>query len=175
MEKTIRFGDLVRNAGRPQSIALWTAPEEDHSFMRAIRQNRVLTVVQQHTTKHKDFGLIGFHREPGASYLVFPRSLPADLGQASRVIGINYQLLAEAEEPARVSAAPATSQSPRPEPKPVKRAFTVIIRRTARIETQIRVEARSRNAAKTEALHQARALPLDLMKAVISEDVVGVK
>jgi hypothetical protein len=54
----------------------------------------VLTVVQDPTSKRKDYGEIGFHERDGASFLVFPRPLPKD--GAARVVGINYSLLAEA-------------------------------------------------------------------------------
>jgi hypothetical protein len=92
MEKAIRFGDLVRSAGRPQTFALWTAPKENRSLTQAIRQNRVVTVVQEPTGKRKDFGLIGFHEGPHSSYLLFPRRLPQKEG---RIIGLNYDLIEE--------------------------------------------------------------------------------
>jgi hypothetical protein len=47
MEKTLRFGDLVRNSGRPETIALWTDPKKDRTLTRAIKENRVLTVIQE--------------------------------------------------------------------------------------------------------------------------------
>src|SRR5215831_17506162 len=132
MEKTIRFGDLVRNSGRPQTVTLWTDPKKDGSMQRAIQTNRVLTVIQEPTSKHKDYGLIGFHQKPSALYLVFPRPLPQD--SDSRVIGINYQLIEEPEatDPVRPGDLKATlklperqSLKPTPKPKPVKKVFTV--------------------------------------------------
>jgi hypothetical protein len=39
----------------------------------------------------KDFGIVGFHQEKFASYLVFPKRLPKI--DEARVIGINYGLL----------------------------------------------------------------------------------
>ncbi|HWI56239.1 MAG TPA: hypothetical protein VNZ22_03350, partial [Bacillota bacterium] len=60
MEKRIRFGDLVRDSGRPQIVTLWTNPKQNRSFNQAVKTNRVLTVIPEPTRKQKDFGLIGF-------------------------------------------------------------------------------------------------------------------
>jgi hypothetical protein len=94
MPKNVRFGDLVRNSGRPTVHSLWTKPGRDKEFMQALKRNRVLTVVQDPTSKRRDYGEVGFHQQHGASYLVFPRPLPKTGG--GRVIGINYQLLDDA-------------------------------------------------------------------------------
>ena len=94
MAKNVRFGDLVKNSGRPTVHILWTKPERDKAFMQVLKRNRVLTVVQDPTSKRKDYGEIGFHQQHGASYLVFPRPLLETSGV--RVIGINYELLGKA-------------------------------------------------------------------------------
>jgi len=94
MAKNVRFGDLVKNSGRPTVHTLWTKPAGDKAFMQALKRNRVLTVVQDPTGKRKDYGEIGFHQQRGASFLVFPRPLPETSGV--RVIGINYKLLGKA-------------------------------------------------------------------------------
>jgi hypothetical protein len=96
MPKNVRFGELVRNSGRPSVHTLWTKPGRDRAFTQAVKRNRVLTVVHDPTSKRKDYGEIGFHERHGASYLIFPRPLPKD-GPA-HVIGINYSLLAEARD-----------------------------------------------------------------------------
>jgi hypothetical protein len=93
MEQRIRFGDLVRRSGRPEAVTLWLDPKKDRSFSKAAKENRIVTVVQDPTSKRKDFGQIGFHKHPHAQYLVFPRPLPKDGN--SRIIGINYALLEE--------------------------------------------------------------------------------
>ena len=64
--------------------------------MQAVKRNRVLTVVQDPTSKRKDYGEIGFHERHGAAYLVFPR--PLVKGGPAHVVGINYSLLAEMED-----------------------------------------------------------------------------
>ena len=96
MEKKIRFGDLVREAGRPQTHALWTDPKKDRSLRQAIKENRIVTVIREPTSTHKDFGRIGFHPQAHASFLIFPRPLPSTAND-SRVIGLNYQLIEEPE------------------------------------------------------------------------------
>jgi hypothetical protein len=92
MEKKIRFGDLVRESGRPRTHTLWTELKKDRSLREAIKKKQIVTVIQDPTSKRKDFGRIGFHQQPGAVYLIFPRPLPLQ-DEDSRVIGINYQLL----------------------------------------------------------------------------------
>jgi len=74
----IRFRDLVRTAGSPEPKSLWTDPKKDRDFMRAVKEKRVLTVVQE--AKRSDFGELGFHQHPHAFYFVFPKPLPAEAG-----------------------------------------------------------------------------------------------
>src|SRR5262245_8159211 len=93
--KKIRFGDLVRNSGRPKTLTLWTEPESNKELQRAIRGNRVLTVHHTNAGKKRDVGEIGFKKESPAIYLIFPRALPARSNEP--VIGINYDLLEEPE------------------------------------------------------------------------------
>ena len=66
-------------------------PEKDKDFMRAAKEERVVTVKQDPTSKQKDFGIVGFLKEKFATYLVFSRSLGEYSGQ--RVVGIKYDLL----------------------------------------------------------------------------------
>src|SRR5437762_1955168 len=112
MEKTIRFGDLVRASGRPQPVTLWTDPKKDRSFSKAVQENRVLTIHSNPASHRKEYGEIGFQREQGATYLVFPTPLPKKA--ASRIVGINYQL---AEEPPPKDPVPS-----RPAAKPTREA-----------------------------------------------------
>ncbi len=204
MEKRTRFGDLVRESGRPQPFTLWTDPKQDRSFSQAVEANRVLTVIQEPGSKHRDFGIIGFHEQPHASYLVFPRALSKD--NDSRVIGINYELVElpavtnpvrpkdlkpkrsqrepkrpqhvqprqEPPEPANLPRPEATSPVP-PKPKRAEKAFKVKVRRTATFETSIDVAATNRKAAQQRALESVKNQPFDLDKAAIREQVVKVE
>ena len=138
MEKRIRFGDLVRNSGRPQVMTLWTKPEDNPALRTAIKQKRVLTVIQE--PGKRDSGLIGFHLLPGAAYLVFPRPLQDE--QSAKVIGINYQLVEESiSTPTTVmreekpKAAPIKTKLKLIKREPVLRKFSVKVRRTASLET----------------------------------------
>ena len=201
MEKKTRFGDLVRESGRPQPFTLWTDPKHDRSFSQAVKANRVLTVIQEPGSKHKDFGIIGFHEQPHASYLVFPRSLSKE--NNSRVIGLNYQLIelpevtnpvrpedlkperrvrapkrsaqpeAKQERPARAKQPPRETVRPEPaKPKPVEKTFRVKVRRTATFETDIDVAARNRKVAQERALQSVKDQPFELDKAAMREQVV---
>src|SRR5437763_12260648 len=124
MEKKIRFGDLVRDCGRPEIVTLWTSPNQDRSFMKAVKQNRVLTVHQLRHNK-KDFGQIGFHQRDDALYLVFPR--PLNKGRQEPVIGINYELIAQPPVAEPASAKPRAQ--PKKEPKKtINRNFKVTVR-----------------------------------------------
>ncbi|HZR17872.1 MAG TPA: hypothetical protein VFE51_11150 [Verrucomicrobiae bacterium] len=95
MDKRLRFGDLVRQSGRPQAITLWTKPQENKVLTRAIKEHRVLTVIQE--PGKRDYGAIGFQATPGASFFIFPKRLPSE--SKARVVGINYQLIEEAVVP----------------------------------------------------------------------------
>ncbi len=204
MEKRIRFGDLVRESGRPQPFTLWTDPKQDRSFTQAVKHNRVLTVVQEPGSKHRDFGIIGFHEQPHASYLLFPRALPK--GNDSRVIGINYQLLElpnvtnpvrpEDLKPKRIEREPKRPQQAQPKqeppepakqpppeakrpeppkPKHVEKPFKVKVRRTATLEINIDVAATNRKAAQQRALESVKDRSFELDKAAIREQVVKVE
>ncbi len=167
MEKKIRFGDLVRNSGRPGTFTLWMDPRKDRKLNQAKRENRILTIV--HEPKKRDFGLVGFHQRPIASYLVFPRALPAE--QGTRVFGINYQMIEEqvaSEKPHKQGA--EHKRLAKPEPK--KRRFKVRVRRTARLEDEEMVEAENRRAGEQEAMQVAKQKPFAIDNAVIQEEVV---
>lgn len=102
----LRFSDLVKTAGMPEPKSLWTDPKTDRDFMRAVKQKRVLTVMQE--SQRKDFGELGFHQHPGALYFIFPKPLPSEQG---KVIGIKYDLVesgepADAISPAELNRAP---------------------------------------------------------------------
>src|ERR1700743_523497 len=93
MPKEIRFSQLVQKSGKPETMILWTQPKEKPSFMKAVRENRVVTVFQKPNGTKKDFGAIGFHQEKFGTYLVFPKKL-AKL-EDTHIIGIKYELLKE--------------------------------------------------------------------------------
>jgi hypothetical protein len=173
----IRFRDLVKMAGTPEPKSLWSDPKNDRDFMRAVKQKRVLTVVQE--SKRKDFGELGFHQHPGALYFIFPKPLPAEEG---RVIGIKYDL-AEPGEPADVvssaelnRAAKKSAKSRKPEqPKPVVKTFQVAVRRVAMMETSLAIDAYSQAEARAKAVELMKRAAFDLSNAEIESEIKSVK
>lgn len=174
MPKEIRFGDLVKQSGKPEVVSLWTDPKRDRSFMKAVKENRILTLTQEPTSKRKDFGRIGFHPEPHVSYLVFPKPLPKDT--APRVIGIKYDLIASprVSDPIIVPEEKISRRRPKPEKRKPK--FDVLIRRSIVIETVINVEnASTQNDAKRKALQTVKQESFDPARAVIRDEVLNVE
>jgi hypothetical protein len=173
----ILFRNLVRRSGKPEPKSLWSDPKKDPSFIKAVRENRVLTVVQEPKTK-SDFGRIGFHQQPHATFFIFPKPLPRD--EKSKVIGIKYELV---EQPViRTSSNREKSfagKSRLTKPSPPKRArqanFHVVVRRTAIIETSLSIRARSKADAKKRALESVRQEPFDSSRAVIKNQVEAVE
>lgn len=47
MGKEVRFAQLVAASGRPQTLTLWTDPKKNPQFMKAVKENRVVTIVQK--------------------------------------------------------------------------------------------------------------------------------
>ncbi len=172
MEKRIRFGDLVRKSGRPQIVTLWDNPQRDSSFCHAVQKHRVLTIVQEPATNHKDFGLIGFHEEPHATYLIFPRSLPRD--DDSRVIGINYQLVEEPEVKNPVRPGPLKPRRQPAKVKPIIKAFTIKVRRVATQDLEVPVQAPNRRAAQQRVIESLRDQPFELEKAAIHTEILRI-
>ena len=179
MEKKVRFGDLVRTSGRPQIATLWTAPEKDRTFSRALKESRVMTVMEP--PQKTPFGMLGLKEDPHSVFLIFPRAL--DLTPNTRVIGINYQL---AEQPELSAPTPAAKpqhptraepkgtpkpRTPAPKPKLAKR-FKVRLRRTATLDETHEVEALNRREAERQVIENAKREPFDLDRAAVREEVV---
>jgi hypothetical protein len=175
MPKEIRFGELVKRSGKPAIVSLWTAPEQDRPFMKAVKENRVLTVTQEPASKTRDFGRIGFHQEPHAAYFIFPKPLPTDKTQ--RVIGIKYDMVEQPHvpDPIKRGAVKPSSIDQKPKPERRQKRFEVIIRRTVVIETALSVSALDQNTAKREAKRVVKAEPFDATKAVIRDEVIDIR
>lgn len=165
--KQIRFSELVKKCGRPETVTLWTKPEDNPPFQKAVRENRVLTLVLKPPGHHPDFGEIAFHQRPNALYLVFAKPLPQATG--ARVVGVKYDLIeeqtiqqsvAKAPEPKKhpkarkvtVPVVPRISQKDKPKPIPRKK-FSVTILRTASVEEKVSVVAWNSHDAEAGALH----------------------
>jgi hypothetical protein len=170
----IRFRDLVKAAGTPEPKSLWVDPKKDRDFMRAVKQNRVLTVVQGAT--RKDFGELGFHQHPNALYFVFPKRLPAEEG---KVIGIKYDL-ADSREPAdamspeqlkRVAKQGQVNSRESRKTEPVEKTFKVVVRRIAVLETALEINGVSKTEAKTKAAGLLKNRDFDLSNAKIEDEI----
>src|SRR4051812_40735489 len=94
--KTVRFAEVVKRCGQPESYILWTSPGRDPEFKRAVEKNRVMTVHQENRGGKKDYGIVGFTKDPHAELLVFPKSLQRF--QGTRTVGIRYDLLKDSPE-----------------------------------------------------------------------------
>ena len=84
--KTQRFTDVVEKAGRPEVYTLWQKPAQDRHLQSEIKNNRVMTILK--TEAGSEFGMVGFKQQPGASYLIFPKSLKRF--ENRRIVGINW-------------------------------------------------------------------------------------
>lgn len=141
--------------------------------MKAVKEGRVLTIKQEPTSTHKDFGVVGFLKEKFVTYLVFPKSLQKFSNQ--RVVGIKYDVVGEAEATVgRPAASPGATRPRREKPKPEPKEFVVQVRVTATTDKKLTVKAMNKRAAKSAAEQQARTLA-DLQNADVSTRVVSVR
>ena len=89
--KTVRFAEVVKRCGTPESYVPWTTPARDPEFKSAVEKNRVMTVHQENRSWKKDYGVVGFTKDPHAELLIFPKSLQRFAGK--RTVGLRYDLL----------------------------------------------------------------------------------
>lgn len=164
--RELRFRDLVAASGTPEVVSLWTDPRQDPTFMKAVRENRVLTVTQPTGANKRDSGRIGFHESAHAAYFIFPQPLVRNLD--SRVVGIKYNLLRQRRPgaPDRPRG-PELRSAPQPRAKP-ESIFHFIVQRQAVLETTVQVSARTKAEAERKALHTAKQEPFDLAKAILN-------
>jgi hypothetical protein len=162
MSETVRFSAVMAACGTPEVYLPLADPRRDKAFLRAVREQRVVTLKQEPTGTRKDFGVIGFHEEKHVSYLIFPRPLAQFKGQ--RVVGIKYDVLRQA--PVATPRAPAGSTrraarpsrkaiTPKPVPKPQR--FVARVRVTAKAELEVTVRALNQKEARARAREEARA------------------
>jgi hypothetical protein len=94
--KTVRFSDVLKQAGEPELHLLLIEPGKDKGLQRAVREHRVMTLHQFQGGK-SDYGAIGFEKDVRGQVLVFPKSLKQFDGK--KVVAIKYELLKEASIP----------------------------------------------------------------------------
>ena len=87
--KTVRFSEVVEQAGTPEPYTLWQKPASDRHFQSALNNHRVMTI--QQTESGTEFGIVGFKQAMNASYLLFPKSLKRFENQ--RIVGVKWDLV----------------------------------------------------------------------------------
>jgi hypothetical protein len=87
--KTKRFADVIDSAGKPEPYTLWQKPAQDQHLQSEIKNNRVMTILK--TEASREFGMVGFKAQKGASYLIFPKALKRF--ENRRIVGINWDLI----------------------------------------------------------------------------------
>lgn len=150
--RNIPFTQLVKSCGNPATALLWEQPGKDQSFMRAVKENRVLTIVQK--GGKADSGQIGFQESQHATYLLFPKPLPKQ--PEARVVGIRYDLIKEpaVEDPVKPTQPKTVKKRAEQRIKPALFEFDVQIQRTAVIHATVRVSAVDKTEAQKLALKQ---------------------
>jgi hypothetical protein len=89
--KTVRFSEVVKSSGKPDTHLMLIAPAKDKTLQAAIKSNRVMTLYQGSGSTKSDYGTIGFVEGSSRQFLVFPQTLKQFADK--RVIGIKYDLL----------------------------------------------------------------------------------
>ncbi len=166
--RTVRFSQLIAASGKPEAVTLWGGPERDKGFVEAVKQNRVLTVTQSPKGGKRDFGTVGFHPEPSAMFLVFPKKLKAEAD--ARIVGVKYDLLAplkEAKKTAKVVTAAAKPRSHAVE----EIAFRAVVTRWLKQECVYTIRTADAKAARREALERAQTLDLPAETELVSTKV----
>ena len=169
-KQELRLNNLVSAAGKPEIVTLWQPPDKDPVFMKAVKENRVLTLIQEPTSKHKAYAIVGFHQQPYASYLIFPKPLPTD--ESLRVVGIKDELIAQPKVAHQIPLGKAKIPK-RPTLKliEVDKTYNVHVRRTAVLDSTIQIEAANQTEARKKALQAAEAQPFNLTRAAVKTEV----
>ena len=187
MAKTVRFSELVKKSGSPHVVTLWTDPKKDRAFVRATRENRILTIKQESVGTKKDFGVVGFREEKNVSYLIFPKPLPK-IGEA-KVVGIKYDMVTEPtvtdrikrSKPSRKAFRLKASQLTQIEPETpgnvesTEKHFIATVRRNAFWETTIEVDARNKSEAQRLVEERLKAVKFELDEAIVRNEIREVR
>jgi hypothetical protein len=194
--RTVRLSDLVKHFGPAHLVTLWSDPKTDKHFMRAVEENRVITIMLQHAGTRKDFGVVGFNPKPSATYIVF--SKPLSVASGTKVVGVKYDLIEEApvKDPVpQSSSQPAPKVHQRttrsdeagfgsadtdknivtfPEQTPPQK-FRVTLSVTTKSRVEKEIKATNAKEACAKALQDVRKEPVDLTDATITRRVISAK
>lgn len=171
MKKT-RFAKIVESSGKPQPYTLWTAPEKDSLFRKALKEDRIMTILHEPAGTRKETAVVGFVEKPNALFLLFPRSVEAFRDQ--QIIGVKYNLLAAPPlgKPVKSSRKPSTPARPKPEKPPP--SFRVVLRASSTIESEQQLQAPSATRARRLALNNFDPKAVDFGSGRITTKVVKV-
>jgi hypothetical protein len=121
--------------------------------MKAVREQRVMTVLRRNVGTRKDSGEVAFHQGRERVYLVFPRSLRSFVG--ARIVGIDYDRV---REPAKQSHGPLPKPK-KPEPRsvpqvlpPAPKRFKVNVQVVAKHRKEVEVDAADATEARKKAI-----------------------
>jgi hypothetical protein len=95
--KTVRFAKVVERCGAPETCLVLVNPANDAPLQKAVKSQRVMTVLQGSVGSKADRGQIGFHPGRGRQFLVFPKSLKPFADRT--VVGMKYELIRNPEVP----------------------------------------------------------------------------
>jgi hypothetical protein len=150
---TVRFSALVQAGGKPKIYLPLSDPKQDRNFMRAVREERVLSLIQKPTGAKKAFGTVGFVSEKHVAYLIFPKPLTAFADR--RVVGIKYETVEEADlSTPRLAQRSIKPAKPKPRPRP--RKFTATVRVTRTNEIKVSVKALDADEARPKLEQKAK-------------------
>jgi hypothetical protein len=181
---TVRFASIVSAAGQPEIYLPLLEPKHDRAFMKAVKEQRVLTVKQEPTSTRADFAVVGFDEGRHVTYLLFPRSLKEFAN--ARIVGIHYgdikgaavprgritQPRNSARQPATPKARRVAAKKPAPpKPPPAPKQFHVRVRIRTTNEEEFTVSALTQSEAK----QKAEALARDRVKDAGKIDVRALK
>ncbi|HEY0456915.1 MAG TPA: hypothetical protein VGE41_11110 [Verrucomicrobiae bacterium] len=166
-QKTARFAAVLDKSGQPQWLTLWQKPAADPHFQKALKEDRILTVVRHRAGTGKDFGVVGFENTPSSSYLEFPKSLKSFDGK--RIVGLNYNLAAPSEplgKPVGHSTRPRRKQIRQVRrTEPPAKQFEVQFRITATIDQSVTVQAATAKEAERIAESRLNKAAFDFSRA----------
>ena len=167
--KTARFKEVVERCGSPELYTAWMDPKRDPRFQAAWQENRILSV-KQNVGGKKDVGEVGYLKEPGVAYLIFPKSLEAFVGR--KIVGIQYGLLAP---PRAAGRTVGRGQRPKStQPAPAKR-YEVTVRIMAVVHVSEIVEAGSMHEAEQVVMKNVQARDVNFSEAKVIRRIMKAK
>jgi hypothetical protein len=171
---TVRFTQVVEKSGKPEVYLLLS--ETDKTFHDALEANRIMSLVGGVDGAKTEYGLVGYDKKRRGQLLLFPHSLRrfAD----SRVVGIKFDLFAEAAE----SKSPTTprphnpnAKKQPPETKKIKKAAKEIIKSPdpAKLKKVIPFPREDDEADEEQTQEQLKALARQALRALEKNNSVA--